>query len=233
MRVLWFMEHFLAMEAEAKYLLTARDRSYERSLKEELLRILDDAEILFGPRISSYEVQEPLFTECFTAHVMIHPFWFARIYLPNDCKTDRFIASYTLAHEAIHVLGPALDVAPTVLEEGLATYFSFEYMNRVYRRVWKSTSDPHYDAALHAVSRLLAKNQFVIKELRARQPVISKIDERLLVEVAGIDRSLAKFLCTDFQNFAQGSSHWSERAAQGAELFVDGFRSIWNQWRSV
>ena len=34
--------------------------------------------------------------------------------------------------------------------------------------------DPKYDAALRAVSALLAKNEFVIKELRARQPVIFK-----------------------------------------------------------
>jgi len=55
---------------------------------------------------------------------------------------------------------------------------------------------------MRAVSALLAKNQFVIKELRTRQPVISKIDERLLVEVAGIEPGQAKFLSTDFL------SHW-------------------------
>ena len=55
---------------------------------------------------------------------------------------------------------------------------------------------------MRAVSALLAKNQFVIKELRTRQPVISLIDEKLLVEVAGIESAQAKFLSTDFL------SHW-------------------------
>ena len=233
MRILWFMEHFLAMEAEAKYLLATKDRSYERSLKKELLRILEEAELLFGPRISTYEVHEPLITECFTAQVMVHPFRFARIYLTSDSRTDRFLASYELAHEAIHVLGPAFSVGPTVLEEGLATYFSLRYMNRVYGFTWQNTSDPKYDAAMRAVSTLLAKNEFVIKELRTHQPVISKIDERLLVDVAGIEPSDAKFLGTDFQSYARPLSPWSERAAQGAQLFVNGFRSIWDQWKSA
>lgn len=233
MRVLWLMEQFLAMEAETKYLLTARDRSYERSLKKELLAILEEAEFWFGPRIGAYEVHEPLITECFTAHVMIHPFRFARIYLTSDCKTDRFLASYELAHEAIHVLGPAFSVAATVLEEGLATYFSLKYMNRVYGLALLNTSDPSYDAAMHAVSKLLAKNEFAIKELRTHQPVVSKIDERLLVEVAGIERSHAKFLCADFQAYARTPSPWGERAAESAQVFVNGFRSIWDRWKSA
>lgn len=213
--------------------LVSSDRSYEQSLKKKLLKILDEAEFLFGPRISAYEVNEPLITECFTAFVLVHPFRFARIYLTPTSKTDRFFASYELAHEAIHVLAPAFDVGATVLEEGLATYFCLRYMKRVYGVEYQNTSDPHYDAALHAVSKLLAKSEFVIKELRTHQPVISKIDERLLVEVAGIDRSQAKFLCTDFQSYARTPSPWTKRTVRGAELFVDGFRSIWDKWRSV
>ena len=232
MRVLWFMERFLGLEAEAKYLLAA-DHSYERSLQKELHRILDEAEILFGPRIRSYKVNEPLLTECVTAHVIVHPFRFARIYLTQDVKTDPFLASYQLSHEAIHVLAPAFDTAATVLEEGLASYFSIEYMNRVYQAGLKNTSDPHYDAALEAVSKLLAKDRFVIKQLRTHQPVISKIDERLLVEVAGIDRGLARFLSADFHTYEQTPSPWSKRATQGAQVFADGFRSMWDRWGSV
>ena len=228
MRILWFMEHLLAMEAEAKYLLAARDRSYERSLKKELSKILEEAEVLFGPRISSYELREPLISECVVANVVVYPFRFARIYLSSESKTDRQLASYELAHEAIHVLGPAYAVAPTILEEGLATYFSLRYMNRVYGLAWQSTSDRKYDAAMRAVSTLLAKNEFVIKELRARQPVISKIDVNLLVEVAGIELSLAKFLCADFQSYGRRPSTWSEFSVQSAQRLVTYLRSIWD-----
>jgi hypothetical protein len=62
-------------------------------------------------------------------------------------------------------------------------------------------ANPTADAVMHAVEKLLAKNQSVIKTLRTRQPVISKIDANLLVEVAGIDRQQAEFLCRDFLNY--------------------------------
>ena len=119
---------------------------------------------------------------------------------------------------------------PTVLEEGLASHFAIKYGNRLYGLNWDSTSDPNYDAAMHSVAKLLAKNESVIKELRARQPVLSKIDENLLVEVAGIERSHAKFLSGDFQSY--GREPLLDRATQGAQLFVNGFRSFWNQWKS-
>jgi hypothetical protein len=68
----------------------------------------------------------------------------------------------------------------------------------------------------------------VIKHLRARQPVISKIDEKLLVDVAGIERSHAKFLCADFQSYWRTASPWSKFAAQGAERLAACLRSIWD-----
>jgi hypothetical protein len=80
---------------------------------------------------------------------------------------------------------------------------------------------------MRAVSTLLAKDEFVIKRLRTRQPIISKIDEKLLVEVAGIELSQAKFLCTDFQSYWRTRPPWSGFAAQGAERLADCLRSIW------
>jgi len=50
MRTLRLMEDLLAIEAETKFLLTAKDRSYEQTLMQELLRIFEQAERLFGPR---------------------------------------------------------------------------------------------------------------------------------------------------------------------------------------
>lgn len=228
MSVVWFMEHLLSMEAEGKNLLAPGDRSYARTLKQELLKILEEAEFYFGPRDSSYELREPLITECFTANVVVYPFRFARIYLSNASKIDRQMASYELSHEAIHLLGPAYAVGPTMLEEGLATYFCLRYVNRVHGLGWQNTSDPKYNAALRGVSTLLAGNEFVIKELRAHQPVISKIDERLLVEVGGIDHILAKFLSADFQSYGRTPTSWSDYAIQGAQSVVTCLRSIWD-----
>jgi hypothetical protein len=140
------------------------------------------------------------------------------------------MASYQLAHEAVHVLGPTPSWA-TVLEEGLATWFSHRYMNREYGFEFE-VPNRWYGAALRAVSPLLAKNEFVIKELRARQPQISKIDEKLLVEVAGIEVDHTKVLCADFESSWLTPSTWSEYAERGAQLFVKGFSSIWDEWKS-
>ena len=226
---LQFMESLLRLEAEAKYFLGATDRSYEQTLMDELLKIIEEAELLFGPRDRSYELLTPRITECGCAHPFPYPFRKIRIYLTSGAK-DRYIAFRQLAHEAIHVLGPTRSWA-TVLEEGLAEWFSLSYMNRVYGLQFEAPNR-WYDAAMRAVSPLLAKNKLVIKELRARQPQLSKIDEALLAEVADIDLDQAKLLCADFDSSWIVGSSRAEHTVQGAQLFVKGFHSIWNEWRS-
>jgi len=203
MPVLRIMEDLLAIEAEAKFLLAGRDRSYEQTLMQELLRIFKDAELLFGPRDTSYQLSMPRITECASSRTYIFgPLRMARIYLSRDSKTKPWLASLELAHEAVHVLSPAgLGLAPTILEEGLAEWFAQRYVSRVHDMVFDRGANPKADDVMRAVSKLLANNESVIKNLRTRQPVISKIDEKLLVEVAGVEPSQAKFLCTDFKSY--------------------------------
>ena len=137
------------------------------------------------------------------------------------------MASLELAHEAVHVLSPAgIGRGPTILEEGLAEYFAQRYVKRVHGMVFEWGTNVKADTVMRAVSKLLAKNELVIKELRTRQPVISKIDEKLLVEVAGIEPGQAKFLCTDFKTYWL-TSPWSRFAAQGAERLAACLRAIW------
>ena len=73
MRVLRFMEDLLALEAETKFLLAAGDRSYEQTLMQELLKILEEAELLFGPRDDSYQLSVPRITECASSRTYIFP----------------------------------------------------------------------------------------------------------------------------------------------------------------
>ena len=230
MRVLSFMEQLLAIEAETKYLLPASDHSFEQTLMQELLRIFEEAELLFGPRDASYQLSIPRITECANARSFIFgPLRISRIYLSRDSKTKPWIASVELAHEAIHVLSPvAFGRSPTILEEGLAEWFAQRYVSRVHGLVFERGSDPKADAVMLAVSTLLAKNKSVIKDLRTRQPVISKIDEKLLVQVAGIELSHAKFLCTDFLSYWRTPSPLSKFASQGAERLGACIRSIWD-----
>jgi hypothetical protein len=215
------MEQLLAIEAETKYLLGAGDCSHEQTLMQELLRIFKEAELLFGPRDESYQLSIPRITECATSRSYIfRPLRTTRIYLSRDSRTKPWMASVELAHEAIHVMSPAALGGPTILEEGLAEWFAQRYVNRVHGLVFERGSDPKADAVMRAVSNLLAKNELLIKNLRTRQPIISKIDERLLVEVAGVDLSQAKFLCTDFLSYWRTPSPLSKFAAAC-------LRSIW------
>ena len=203
MPVLRLMEDLLAIEAETNFLLTASDRSYEQKLLQELLRIFTEAELLFGPRDASFQLSAPRITECTTSRSFVfRPLRVARIYLSRDSRTNPSLASLELAHEAVHVLSPvSFGAGLTILEEGLAEWFAQRYAGRVHGLTFERGANPKADAVMQAVSTLLAKNQSVIKQLRTRQPIISKIDEKLLVEVAGIDRSQAKFLCTNFRGY--------------------------------
>jgi hypothetical protein len=227
MRVLNFMEDLLALEAEAKYVLASSDRSFEQTLMQELLRIFKEAELLFGPRDDRYQLSTPRITECVTSRTyMYRPLRIARMYLSRDSRTKPWLASLELAHEAIHLLSPvAFGSSLTILEEGLAEWFAHRYVKRVHGLSFEMGADPKADAVMRAVSTLLAKNESLIKELRTRQPAISKIDEKLLVEVAGIKSDQAKFLCTDFQSY-WSPSPWSGLAAQGERLAAH-LRSIW------
>jgi hypothetical protein len=203
------MENLLALEAEAKYLLAAGDRSFEEKLMQELSRIFKEAEFLFGPRDTSYQLSLPRLTECASSRTyIVRPLRIARIYLSRDSRTKPWLASLELAHEAVHVLSPVtFNSSLTILEEGLAEWFGQRYAGRVHGMEFERGANPKADAVMRAVSTLLAKNELVIKNLRTRQPVLSKIDEKLLVEVAGVDRSQAKFLCTDFRSYWKTSSH--------------------------
>src|SRR6185503_14450715 len=129
MPILPFMENLLTVEAEAKYLLAAKDRSHEQTLMQELLRIFKEAEFLFGPRNTSYQLSIPRFSECASSRTMIfRPLRQARIYLSRDSRIKPSHASLELAHEAIHVLNPVtLGTSLTILEEGVAEWFAQQY----------------------------------------------------------------------------------------------------------
>lgn len=225
-----FMENLLRIEAEAKYFLGATDRSYEQDLMDELSKIIKLAELQLGPRDRSYELLPPRISECGCAHPYIYPFRKIRIYLTAGA-TDRTVAARQLAHEVVHVLGPTPSWT-TVLEEGLGECFSREYMKLIYGLPFRSPNR-WYEAAMNAVAPLLAKNKFVIKKLRERQPLISKIDEKLLIQVADIESAHAKLLCADFESSWITASSWSEYSERGAQLFAKGFRSFWDGWKSA
>jgi hypothetical protein len=104
------------------------------------------------------------------------------IQLSTPCKDEPFRACYQLAHECIHTLGPVRGLKPNVLEEGIAQHYSVWYMReRLNRPMWHSSMESYADAQVKAEA-LLAMDADAIKKLRAEQPVMSLIDEALLLK---------------------------------------------------
>ena len=178
------------------------------------MKIIEEAEVLFGPRDRSYEILEPELFDGDHSYGQYVERKKIKLYLTRSCGDNYYHASYTLAHEAIHMLSPVLYGESTMLEEGIATYFSHEYVKRLYGWNVEETGHPKYDAALHAAAVLLAKNEFVIRELRTHQFVISKIDARLLIDQAGTEPQLATLLASDFLTYGEKPRTWTEELAR-------------------
>ena len=178
------------------------------------MKILEEAEELFGPRDQSYEILEPAFGDGIHPHGQFIERTKFRIVLTRGCADDFHLASLMLAHEAFHTLSPVLYGESTMLEEGAATWFSHKYVKELYGWNLESTGDPKYDAALRAASELLAKNEYVIKELRTHQFVISRINARLLIERAGVEPQLAALLASDFLSYGEKPRTWAEELAR-------------------
>jgi hypothetical protein len=182
------------------------------------MQILEEAESLYGPRDRSYEILEPELFDGDHTHGEYIQRNKIKLYLSRRCADNYYYASYDLAHEAIHMLSPVFYGEATILEEGLATYFSHRYVKRLYGWNIERCPDRKYDAAMRAAAVLLAKNESAIKELRVRQPVISKINARMLVEVIGIEPRLARFLASDFETYGLKPLTWTEQLARDADL---------------
>src|SRR5689334_25440969 len=96
------------------------------------MKIMEEAESLFGPRNPSYEILEPdIFDGDHTQGEYIQRKKI-KLHLARRCADNHFYASYDLSHEAIHMLSPVFYGESTILEEGIATWFSHRYVRRRY-----------------------------------------------------------------------------------------------------
>ena len=188
------------------------------TLQQELMQILAEAESLFGPRDRSYEILEPEICDTDHTHGEYVQRKKIKLYLSRRSADNHYYTSYDLAHEAIHMLSPVFYGEATILEEGLATWFSHRYVKRVHAWNIERSPDRKYDTAMRAAAVLMAKNESAIKELRARQPVISKINARLLVEVAGIEPRLVRFIAADFETYGLKPVTWTEQLTRDADI---------------
>ena len=161
------------------------------SLTRQLGLFLEKAEALFGPRDKSFTL---LGTEFYdgpnrviypnTNHDQIV------IQLSKEARGNHDQALFQLAHETVHVLAPVDVGTSTVLEEGLATYFSLtapDFADPSYARRSEATLAGKFRAyrdALDDVRALLSVDPTVIARIRRANELFASITPSRLCEVA-------------------------------------------------
>jgi hypothetical protein len=173
---------------------------YTFTLASRLGDMLNMAEKMFGERDKSYTI---LGTEFYSGSMP--QVWYPGnrkdivIQLTQEALTDEQQACYQLAHESIHLLSPTGGSNANILEEGLATYFAGLYMDTSFPNSNWHPTETKYKEAMELVKKLLYTDSNIIKGIRLKQPVISKITEKdFLLEDKGIDEILAKEIVKEF-----------------------------------
>ncbi len=157
------------------------ESGYKWTLASRLGQMLCLAEDQFGERDLSYTILGVEFSKDGP-----------QIWYPNNCKHiiiqlepqclyERYRAYYKLAHECVHLLSPTGGRNANVLEEGLATYFSQQYMHDYFEVNWPLGMES-YKIACVLAEILLKLDPYAIKHLRREEPVISKISKELLLK---------------------------------------------------
>jgi hypothetical protein len=109
-----------------------------------------------------------------------------RIWFPGDCNHiaiqitrqaigDRNEAIYQLSHEVIHCLIPKEIGKESVLEEGIATWFSRNFVVDGYIPKDFNPLFPNYEKACKMVERLLKMDSGVVKKLRDVNPNLAHL----------------------------------------------------------
>ena len=149
---------------------------YTWTLPSRLGSLLQEAQTRFGPRDLSYTILGIEFGPN-------NP----RIWYPNSRKdiivqlsqaalNDNILALYQLAHECIHLLSPSGQAIATTLEEGLATVFSEDYVEREFQRTDITDLQSYRDAA-QLVRQLIMVKPDAIMQLRSIQPSFSAMTQ--------------------------------------------------------
>jgi secreted Zn-dependent insulinase-like peptidase len=123
------------------------------------------------------------------------------VQLDSSSMNDPNLPLFQMAHECIHLLTPVLSANASVLEEGLATYFSKEYMAVHMGGVWL-TGDQKYDRAEVLARKLLLLNADAIKALRELVPVISRATAQDILKICpNFPSHLSEQLVVSFQSW--------------------------------
>ena len=156
---------------------------FSYSITSRLGNIISNAEKLFGERNKDYTLLGIELTNGEYPQI-----WFPNncrhivIQITFDCLTDMNEAIFQVAHECVHCLCPNNTGKPTtILEEGLATWFSIDYTSKLGINI--QLSRQNYQIAYELVSKLLEYDFSIIKKARITSPNISDITTELLLSL--------------------------------------------------
>jgi hypothetical protein len=163
--------------------------------------MLEMAEQRFGPRDKSYTILG------FEFRAGLPQIWFPGnrrrviVQLDSSGMNDPSLPLFQMAHQSVHLLTPVLPANASVLEEGLATFFSKEYMAAHIGGVWL-TGDQKYDRAEVLARKLLLFAADAVKALRERVSVISEATAQDLIKICpSLSHHLAEQLVVPFQSW--------------------------------
>jgi len=99
-----------------------------------------------------------------------------RIYLNESARNSAPHAYFQLAHEVVHLLAPVSRKEVTVLEEGMATWFSVQALAQILpdsNFALRSIAKTNYQHPYDLVNTLLKEHPNCIKRVRGLEPQIS------------------------------------------------------------
>lgn len=162
------------------------EHEYSWSITSRLSDILSIAEHYFGERNKEYSIigieieintEQPYIwyptNDLNSKHLIIR--------ITENCINNMNEAIFEVAHECVHCLCPTSGKNATILEEGLATWFSIHYTSRLGINIQPSIQN--YQKAYELVSDLLKYDFDIIKKARKQSPNISDITKELLMNI--------------------------------------------------
>jgi hypothetical protein len=145
------------------------DDGYTWTLASRLGAMLQEIEVLYNERDKSWTFVGVEFEASGPQN------WFpgncknVAIQLNTNALNDNVLACYQLAHECIHLLAPDGKRGAPVLEEGLATVYSEDFIAKYFGAEGYTNMESYQNAAA-LVRDLISSNPDAIKKLRTIEP---------------------------------------------------------------
>jgi hypothetical protein len=180
------------------FLARPGDVGLRPSLASQFCDILIAAQHFFGERDYSYTFLGFEFVNGAPRLLRQYDGKYLIIQLYLNAAHDSIKAYSQIAHECIHMLSPC-DRDVSILEEGLAYFFSNWYILKNFGVMPPQSELQSYDNALDLVDVLMCSDAYGIKKIRQEQPMISKItNEQILRYYPTISEEVASKLIMPF-----------------------------------